>query len=65
MNTEIIQLIDRQREIMGISKRSLASIAEITPEYYSKVLHGHADVSFSVILSLAKAVNLSIKLVLI
>ena len=65
MNTEIIKLIDRQREIMGFSKREFAIMADITPEYYSKVIHGHADVSFSVVLSLAKAVNLSIKLVLI
>lgn len=58
---ELLQQIDKQRELMGISKRELASKADITPEYYSKVLHDKADVSFRVLKDLAKAVNFEIK----
>lgn len=54
---EFLQDIEQLRELKGMTKREIAKAADITPEYYSKVIHGHADVSSSVLIKLIEAVG--------
>ncbi len=54
---EFLQDIEQLRQIKGMTKRDISRAADITPEYYSKVIHGRADVSSSVLLKLVEAVG--------
>lgn len=59
----IIQQIDKIREINGINKRNLCRAAEITPEYYSKLVAGKSQASIVIVEKLAKAVGFELRLV--
>ena len=58
---QIIKDIEHMRQVNGLSKRELASRAEISEEYYWRIYTGKAPgVAFNVILSLSEAVGIEI-----
>lgn len=59
----MIHKIDKLRITYGVTQRAMAKAADITPEYYSKVIAGKADVSLRVLERLAKVVGCKIMLV--
>lgn len=57
---EIINTIEQLRVKNGLSKRELANKAEITEEYYWRIVTGRATgVAYNVVLRLSEAVGLS------
>jgi DNA-binding Xre family transcriptional regulator len=59
--SNIIEKIEQHRLLLGYSKRKLASMADISEEYYWRIVTGKAPgVAFSVIESLCKAVYINI-----
>ena len=58
----IIQQIDEIREVKGINKRKLCQQADITPEYYSKLINSKSQPSIVILNKLAEAIGYKIRL---
>ncbi len=54
---EFIADIEELRKLKRMTKREIASIVDITPEYYSKIVHSGADLSASLLFKLVQAVG--------
>ncbi len=54
---EFITDIEELRKLRGMTKRELSRLADITPEYYSKIVHSGADLSATLLLKLISEVG--------
>lgn len=58
---DILELIEARRKAMNISKRQLAAKADITEDYYGRIIANNSTgVAYSIVMRLAEAVGLSV-----
>jgi transcriptional regulator with XRE-family HTH domain len=53
----LFALIERMRTFKGLTARQLAIAADITPQYYSELIHGKKTPTIGIVLLLIDAVD--------
>lgn len=61
---EIIATLERLRVTQGLTKRAISAAADITPEYYWKIVEGKCSPAFAIVERLADIVGLKLVLCL-
>lgn len=59
---DLIAAIERNRVLLGITKRSLCASCDISAEYYHRIINGQATgVSYAILSELSSAVQISMR----
>ena len=58
---DILELIEARREALNLTKRQLAAKADITEDYYARIVANKSTgVAYYIVMRLAEAVGLSV-----